>query len=79
MPTQWTTIGLNYLEREVMAARESCQHLFIWDKTGRVPAFFEIFGGLHVEFTNCMVDVALTREDQEVDNVRTVGLQHLRK
>lgn len=34
--------------------------MLIWDKTGLVPAYFETFG-VHKEFTNEMVTVALAK------------------
>ena len=40
-------------------ARESGKHLFVWDRTGQVPTFFESFVGINKEFTIEMVSVAL--------------------
>ena len=43
-------------------AREIGKHVFVWDKTGLVPTFFENFG-INKEFTIEMVRVALADAD----------------
>ena len=52
--------SLRGLEARVISCREQGKHLFIWDKTGLVPTYFEEFG-VHKEFTNEMVSVALAK------------------
>ena len=50
----WQSEKLAGLEHRLDQARNLGKHLFIWDKTGQVPSYFEDFGKHH-EFTCEMV------------------------
>ena len=43
---EWPTQGLTNLVAQVELAREESKYLFIWDKNGNCPRFFEYKGQL---------------------------------
>ena len=60
---KWLQITVDDIEAEIAKARELGQHSFIWDTDGQVPVYFENFGR-HKEFTNELVTVALSSDNE---------------
>ena len=56
--SEWPRVQLSQLKAYVKIAKDSGQHLFVWDQSGEVSVYFENFG-THLEFTCDMVKVAL--------------------
>ena len=71
----WQVERVENLEQRGIEAREQGRHLFVWDKAGQAPLYFENFG-IHKEFTLDMVSVALEKSD--VQSVLYAGLMGLR-
>ena len=63
----WPVIDIENMEGAVDDARRLGKHLFLWDKSGQVAAFFSEFG-IHNEFITDMVSVALASA-KEVNGV----------
>ena len=76
MTTDWEKISLMKLELVVKKAARLEKHVFIWDKSGQVAQFFELFG-IQQDFIDCMVKVAIA-EDYQVPELITESLNILR-
>ena len=55
---------LDQLSDLVNQARKERKHVFLWDRTGLVPLFFD---GMVGDFTDQMVEVALAKRNSQSD------------
>lgn len=76
MTADWERVSPIKLELVIKKAAELEKHVFIWDKSGQVAQFFELFG-IEQDFIDCMVRVAIAEDDQ-VPALITESLQILR-
>ena len=64
---------MSHLSEKLEEANRREQHVFLWDKTGQVPCYFE---GTVVDFTQQMVQVALAQK-HDVNSILTKALNGL--
>ena len=71
METQWKTINMNQMIKELNDCRDRGQYAFVWDKTGKVPMVFQYKAKLF-DFGQCVIKQAMGQmtEDEMIEQFR---------